>query len=111
MSNRPDLAHLAAGVILAIAACVLSAIHTAVPTFIPFAALTLLGVAAGLSIPSGNTVANPVVVDPQVIPAAAVSSSSSVAPAKPQVALPAPTPPVAAPLAPAPAEPLAPAVP
>lgn len=98
-TSRPDVAHLIGGVVLAIAACVLAAIHTAVPAFVPFAALTLIGIGGGLSVAPALTHALP------------VAQLGETAPANPQVAIPAPTPTPAVPVAPGPAEPPAPAAP
>ena len=57
----PDLAHLVAGVLVTLAACALALCHIAIPSFVPFAALTLLGIGGGLALPQiGSKPAGPV---------------------------------------------------
>lgn len=48
---RTDLAHLVGGLVLALAGCALALSHVVIPSFVPFASLTLLGVGAGLALP------------------------------------------------------------
>lgn len=73
MTKRPDVPSLAAGVILGLAACLLAAIHVAIPEFIPSAVLVLLGISGGVTLPtfrqpapSSSTVAEPVPATPGV---------------------------------------------
>lgn len=99
-----DLAHLIAGCVLALAGCVLVAIHTPVPAYVPFAALTLIGVAGGLAVAPAQS--NDPPADPTAVPVAQLAATP---PAKVQVASAPSTPPAAVSVAQRPAQPPAPA--
>jgi hypothetical protein len=97
---RTDLAHLGAGVVLALAGCALALSHVAIPSFVPFAALTLLGVGAGLSIPALTSD----VASKPMFPTAGNSPLQATTKAEPATPLSPPAPPerLAVPLPPAP---------
>lgn len=67
--KRPEIPYLVAAVLLAAAACVLVALHDALPTFLPLAVIGLLSAGAGISLPGASLA--PAAAEPAPAPAPA----------------------------------------
>lgn len=80
--KRPEVPYLIAGVLLALAACALVALHDSLPQFLPLAVIALLSAGAGISLPgaaAAAAVTTPSAAAPDPLPAAVPSSAAAAA--------------------------------